>query len=216
MPNINIVIKVDITGNPDTEAIKRAIELAVNANEILKCRIALLESGDAVYEKIEKPVYSIETSNESWMEVTRKYESRIFNISIGELIRFFILIGEGDTQLLIIAHHLSGDGLSIAYLIEDIMLALEGKKLKFKPIHFVSAEEFPKGSGLNPIMRFGLRIFNRKWRKTGKVFFYPDYERMFHNYWKERETFICCQQLSQEELEAISKIAKNMEFPLIA
>jgi hypothetical protein len=211
MPDINIVMKVDITGSPEIEAIKRAAASAVDANEILNCRIVVLENGDAIYERIEKPMYSVEISNESWTEVTRKNESRIFNISIGELVRFFILTGEGDTQLLIIAHHLAGDGLSIAYLIEDIMLALEGKKLKFRPIQLVSAEEFPKGSKLNPMMRFGVRIYNRKWKKTGKVFLYPDYEKMFHNYWKERKTFICCQQLSQEELEAISKIANKNE-----
>jgi NRPS condensation-like uncharacterized protein len=207
MPNINIVMKVDIGGNPSIEAVQRAIEVAVNANEILNCKINLLDNGDAIYERVEKPVYSVEVSTESWMDVTKKYESRIFHLSIGELVRFFILTGENSLQLLIIAHHLVGDGLSIVYLIEDIMLALEGAKLTFKPLHLITTKDFPIESHLNPLMRFGINYYNKKWRKVGKVFLYPDYEEMFQKYWREKKTTIFCEQLSQEELERISRNA---------
>jgi NRPS condensation-like uncharacterized protein len=207
MPDINVVMKVDIGGNPDIEALKKAIESAVNANEVFTFKITVLDNGDAVYERIGKPIYSVEISNKSWTEVIRENESRIFNLSEGELVRFFILTGEEDIQLLIVAHHLAGDGKSVSYLIEDIMLSLTGKELNFKPMDFTATKEFPKGSGLNPLMKLGIKIYNRKWLKSGRIFSYSDYEKMFNSFWKQRKTYICYGQLSGEELQVISKTA---------
>lgn len=214
IPNDNIVIKVNIGGNPDSDFITKAIDSAVRANESLNCKIVLLENGTAGYEKIDNPVYSVEVSNKGFREIIREEESNVFKLAIGELIRFFILNGNNNIELLVIAHHLAGDGLSIVYLIEDIMKALSGEKLEFKPLHILSLDELPKKSEMNLISKMLLKRLNQKWLKSGRVFAYSDYEKMFKDYWKNRKTYIFYETLSQNELELLCEKARQCKVSI--
>lgn len=213
-PNISIVMKVRIGGNPAIDLLKQAIAIAVNANEALNCKIVLLENGFAGYEKLEKLVYSVEISNKSYIEIAREQESKVFKLEKGELIRFFILNGASDIELLIISHHLAGDGLSIVYLLEDIMKALSGNKLEFKPMHIFSVDDLPKKSEMNPIAKMFLKRINLNWRKSGKVFSYADYENMFSTYWHNRKTYIYSVTLSPKELGILCRAAKKSGISL--
>lgn len=214
MPNINVVMKVDISGKPDIALIKQAIEGAVNANESLNCKIVLSENGVAGYEKLKKPVYSVDISNKDWIEIIREQESKVFNLASGELVRFFILTGGAEVALLIIAHHLAGDGLSLVYLIEDIMTAMSGNLLEFKPLQIASVDNFPKKSEMSAISQLLLKKMNQNWLKSGKVFSYSDYEKMFNAYWENRKTYICNERLSQNELELLCEKARQSEISL--
>lgn len=208
-PNINIVMKVTIGGNPSVADIKKAIGCAVRANESLNCKIVLSDNGFAGYERLEQPVYSVEVRNQPWAEIAREQESRIFHLAAGELVRFFLLAGESDTELLIIAHHLAGDGLSIVYLIEDIMNALAGNELEFKPMQIISADSFPQKTEMHPTAKIYLNGLNRKWRKSGRVFSFFDYETLFAEYWKNCKAYLCYEKFSQNEFKILSEKAKQ-------
>lgn len=208
-PNINIVMKVTISGHPSVANLKQAISSAVRANESLNCKIVLSENGFAGYERLEQPIYSVEVRNQHWTEIAREQESKIFHLAAGELVRFFLLTGEKDTDLLIIAHHLAGDGLSIVYLIEDIMNALAGNELEFKPMRITSPDSFPKKTEMYPTAKMYLNKLNRKWRKSGRAFSFLDYETLFAAYWKNRKTYLCDEKFSQNELKMLSEKAKQ-------
>lgn len=208
-PNINVVTKINISGKPDFESIKRAIEVAVDANEILNCSIDLLENGVAKYRKNEKPIYSIKLTNENWIKIVNKNKEELFNIAIGELVRFFVITEEQEVQLLIIMHHLAGDGLSIVFLIEDIMESLAGNVPKYKALNIASTDGFPKDSQLNFITKVFVKKLNGKWLKNGRVFSYLDRKKMFTNYWHQHTSSIYYEQLSKEELYVIYELAKK-------
>lgn len=208
-PNINIVMKVTIGGSPSVADIKTAIGCAVRANESLNCKIVLSEDGFAGYERLEQPVYSVEIRNQPWEEIAREQESRIFHLEAGELVRFFLLPGESDTELLVIAHHLAGDGLSIAYLIEDIMNSLAGNKLEFKPMQIISADSFPQNTEMHLTAKMYLNRLNRKWKKSGRVFSFSDYETLFAEYWKSCKTSLCYEKFSKNEFNRLSEKAKQ-------
>jgi hypothetical protein len=208
-PNINIVMKVTIGGHPSVADLKQAIGSAVQANESLNCKIVLSENGFAGYERLEQPIYSVEVRNQPWTEIAREQESKIFHLESGELICFFLLPGECDTELLIIAHHLAGDGLSIVYLIEDIMNDLAGNELGFKPMRITSSDSFPKKTEMYPTVKMYLNKLNRKWRKSGRTFTFFDYETLFSAYWKNRKTYLCEEKFSQNELNILSEKAKQ-------
>ena len=56
-----------------------------------------------------------------------------FALKDGELLRFFAWFMEEECRLLIIGHHLAGDGMSFACLTRDIMTALAGKRSRTVP-----------------------------------------------------------------------------------
>ena len=51
-------------------------------------------------------------TNKKWIELVRENEKLPFEIDKGELVRTFIIPADTDTQFMIMAHHLVGDGKS--------------------------------------------------------------------------------------------------------
>lgn len=213
-PNVNIVMRVIITGKPDVMLLKQAIEIAVKANESLQCKITLQENGEAVYEIMVNPVYHIKISDKNWKEIKSEQEYKIFNLKDGELVRFFIITSGDEVELLTIAHHLAGDGLSIVFLIEDIMTALSGNKLKYKPLQLIQECDLPKKSELNLAIKYLLQRLNSKWLKSGKVFSYNDYKMMFNKYWNTRKTTMLIETFSKNEIKLLCKKAKQYKISL--
>lgn len=96
-------------------------------------RIVLVH-GTAYYEKLSVSGYKTMITNKNWIELVRENEKLPLEINKGELVRTFIIPADTDTQIMLMAHHLVGDGKSIIYLIRDIMNALAERPLTYKPL----------------------------------------------------------------------------------
>lgn len=213
-PAANIVVKAEIRGGAEIESLKAAIKKAVESNGILSNKIEINDSGDAWYEAIDKPAIGIGVTDMQWEDIAARQEKIRFEVERGELLRFFIIPGGNAVQILIIAHHLAGDGLSICFLIQDIMTALSGGELEYKPIELLSPGSLPAKSSLGGPMKAMINIMNRRWRKTGKVFLLPDFVRMFEGYWSERETVIYSCGLTSDRLDKLNCAAKEHSVTL--
>jgi NRPS condensation-like uncharacterized protein len=189
-PAANVSVKIDIEARIDIDTMKMAIDKAVRNNEILNCRIELDEDGEAFYVNMPDPVYSVTVSEQEWTDIVSEQEKIRFMIEKGELIRFFLIPLSDLMRVVIINHHLGGDGVSISYLVRDIMTALSGGELHFKPIRLFSMDEVPKTGSLPLGIRFMLGLNNGNWRKTGKIFNIDDFSGMFKKYWQTHNTVI--------------------------
>lgn len=189
-PAANVAVKIDIEARVDIDTMKDAIDKAVRNNEILNCKIEMNEDGEAFYTKITDPVYSVRVSEQEWTDIVSEQEKIRFMIEKGELIRFFLIPLSDLMRVVIISHHLSGDGISISYLIRDIMTALAGGEIDYKPIRLFSMDDVPKSGSLPLNIRFMLGLYNSKWRKTGRIFGFNDLSRMFEKYWQSHNTIV--------------------------
>lgn len=104
----------------------------------------MLEHGFAYYEKIPVSYCKIEIVNENknWIEIMGQNEKIPFAIDKGELVRVFIIPSEDKTQIMIMAHHLAGDGKSIIYFVKDIMNALSAIPLTYKQTSYFAWKKF--------------------------------------------------------------------------
>lgn len=207
-PNINIGVMVQITGGVELNLLESAISRAVSNNEILKCKIRIADDGDAYYSVQAKPRYSFSVTNLEWQEIIKQQERIPFQLKQGELIRFFAIPQDNFVRLVIVAHHLAGDGLSFSYLLEDIMNALAGNPLTYKPLQLWSTENKDEYGKLNLFLRFMMSRLNKKWNKSGKIFSFEDYERMFHTYWTEREAAIFTHNIYKGDLTKLLELSK--------
>lgn len=134
-PNVYITVCVEIVGKISANRLTVAIKRAFAANEATISKI-VLNGGDAFYEKMPESACKIKTENENknWIDIVRQNEKIPFAIDKGELVRTFIIPMGNKTQLLIMAHHLVGDGKSIIYFVKDIMNALAEIPLTYKPL----------------------------------------------------------------------------------
>jgi hypothetical protein len=208
-PAINIVIAAEIGGNPGIEEMKAAIRKALDRHEIFRSRVVLKEDGEGYYDVLPEGIARIELREsyepEDWKQVIYEQERIAFDFVHGELIRFFLLRKAEGMQLVIIAHHLAGDGLAITYLLRDIMAALGDPEHVFEhlPIRLCTEEDFPKGTALKLHIRMLVKLGNRRWRQQKKVFSYEEYLQMFQSYWKNRRTAVVDRMITSEVLDHI-------------
>jgi hypothetical protein len=208
-PNINIAFSLDIAGDVTDAVLENAIDEAVRANEILYCRIVLWENGEAYYETQESPLYSIKYVTEFFEQIIYQQNRIAFDLERGEFIRFFVRRNQGGVSLFILAHHLAGDGLSMAYLADQIMRSLAGEKLAFKPVELLSSEVLPQESRLSSNLNFMLTALNQKWRSGKKIFTFEDFRRMFGKYWDGRESMIFMQQVDKFKHSRILAVSRE-------
>lgn len=213
-PSIHIAVLGTIAGKVSDQVLGEAVTKAVTSHEILSCKITLDEQGQAYYERIEQPLVRIESFTGDWVTVVQEQETMAFDWANGELIRFFVKRQQDSFQLLIVAHHLAGDGLAVFYLLDDVVQALNGHDLIEQPLQLYDPTPILAKSKLSLGMRFMLRGLNRKWQKTGQSFTYADYQEMFQRYWQNRKTEILCEELDEAQLSALKQRAKQQGITL--
>lgn len=209
-PNSCVATSVNIIGNIEIDKLRIAIKEAVKHNEILNTKIQVEANGNAYYitDNV-RPIPPISISNFSWQEIAEEQVKIRFNIESGELIRFFIIHKPDGIQLLIINHHLAGDGLSIAFLIEDIMNILSGKEIAHKEIQLMDPEHYNGVSPLSPMIRFLMKRLNKSWGKSGTIFQPDDHIRLFNKYWSQCNVKIYSQAIDKNTLEKLYQLSKQ-------
>jgi len=202
-PSINIGVLVHILGDVETDALRQAIGTAVRHNGILLTKIVVTDSGDAYYAPIDDVNCSVTVENAPWQDIIDREEKIRFKLEDGEFIRFFIMPQEHSTGLLLYGHHLLGDGTSLAFLVQDIMRALDGETLTYKPLQLFSMEDLPRESRLPGLSRMLANHENRIWQKTGKAFSFTDFDRLFTSYWTTHKTVVRTARINGERYTAL-------------
>lgn len=209
-PNIYINFLVQVTGSPSSEELKDAIEVAFNINEATMSKIVIDNNGNAYYEKMIKSGCKVFITEESWRNIIKNNEKNPFAIDKGELIRVFIITCHEETYLLIIAHHLVGDGKSITYFIEDVMMSLCGNSLEYKPMKLIKKDSLLKeGISLVPFKLYA-NLLNKRWKKTGRKFNWNEYYDVHNKYWSNNSSEILFESFSEEEVRGIYSYVKNI------
>ncbi len=216
-PAINIVMLVTITGEPSEAELNYAIHKAVGKHDILRSRAYLDQSGDSFYSLMKKArsriIMKVVTSADEWKQLIKEQERIPFHISSGDMIRYFLLKHEDEVQLVIVAHHLLGDGLSLIYFIRDIMKVLEDPATTYSrmPIKVLGKKDIPKNAKINPMIRLMMKLVNRKWNRNRKIFHQDEFHEMFESYWNKRETEIMDELFTGRELEKLIYLCKLNE-----
>ncbi len=207
-PNISVVIKAEISGNPSDAEIKTAIKKSAEKNEALCQKIVIAEDGRAYFEKAE-PFINIISTREKWTDIAAELPKTPFRIFEGELVRFFIIRRQDKPELMIAGHHLIADGLGYAYLLERILCALNGQQMEYLPFQTVSVRDFPPKSKMRLVVRSYLQMLNRRWLRHREVFSISDYERLTAGYAQQYRGNVFEDRLSPIEVERLKVFAKK-------
>ncbi len=213
-PCIKVSVVIDIEGPLDHPKLEEAIIQAVKANEILSCVIDLDSDGNAGYRPTGKPLYALTLSQEPWDVLVSAAHRRPSNLEKGPLLECFAKQQEHGFLLTLIAHHLAGDGLSLTYLVQDILRSLNGECPACKPLRLLDPAMVGDANMLHPVMHFLLERQNRSWRKAAKVFTYADYQRLVESYWTDRQLHVASLQVQEQTLAKLQAYAKSRELTI--
>lgn len=206
-PNVYITVCVEIAGKVCPHKLSDAVKRAFEANESTMSKI-VLEQGTAYYEKMSASNCKIKIKNENgnWVELVTRTEKIPFAIDDGELVKVFIIPSADKTRLVVMAHHLAGDGKSIIYFVKDIMNSLAGIPLAYKPLTLFG-RDLPK-KGLSVIAKLYASYCNHKW--DNRFFTWRDYYDIHNKYWETVSSDIKYKTLSVEETQKIIEDAKQI------
>lgn len=207
-PVSNIVFKVDIGGRISQEQLKKAIKNTIQQYEMFQQKIVLDEMGIAYYEETNVLNPTIRPMNLEWSEVIKEQEKIPLQIDQGELIRFFYSQKEECMSLLIVAHHIAGDGMSFIYFLQDILRSLAGRKIEYKKLQLFDMDELQKKAKLQAHMTWLMKHMNKQWSHTGRKFNFDEYYQMYKQCWKNRETLVYTYQLKEENYDLLYQYAK--------
>lgn len=224
-PGNNVVMRLVIEKSPLEEEMREAIGKVVARHEILNCKVCLDEDGVSYYEPMKQPTYLYEvisdiskkdTTDYDWRKLIKEHERMPFDFTKGELIRFIFIKEKEQSQLLIVAHHLAGDGKSMLYLIRDIMTALGEPdcNMEFSPIKVFDKSFVPEDVKLNPLIRVMTKLTNRNWNKNKKIFSYEEYLSMFQSYWENRYTTVVGGSITGKDLYGLIRKCKEHKISL--
>lgn len=213
-PVNNIVIKVDIKGILLEEQLKEAVRDAVNHYDMLHQKIILDDEGNAYYQKSEIFEPTIKPMERDWKEVARQQEKYPFAIDKGEFIRFFYKKTETGMTLLIIAHHIAGDGISFTYFVQDILRSLSGEKIEHKKLELYNMDNLPRKARLRAPITWLIKYMNRMWKKTGKKFSFNDFYNMYDKYWNNQDNLIYTYNLEEDIYDSIYRYSKENKITI--
>lgn len=201
-PSVYISMRVSFGGDIRAEEIKAAVEMAYTKNETTMSKV-ILEGENAYFQKLPQTGCKVFLDSRSWQEIMHESAARPFRIDEGELVRSYIFPeGEGQS-LLVIAHHIMGDGKSFILLLEDVLRILEGKELQFRPLNKDDVEKMPPDAKLSLPVKWGIGLFNAMWKKKAKIFTWDDYYKVHGKFWSEKQLQFRLETIEKEELEKI-------------
>ena len=210
-PNDYITFYIELGDKIYIADLENAIKAAYQANEATMSKIVLKPDGVAYYEKMSQSNCKVEILQGNWQEIIKQSEKCPFELEKGELIRCFIIPDEKKISFMIMAHHLAGDGKAVTYFIEDIMIALSGRELTYKPLSLLTQKTIPKIGKYPFTAKLYPEYCNYKWRKAkGVSFSWEDYYNIHKHYWKTTSSNIEYIHLSKKETALIKEKAKRI------
>lgn len=210
-PNMYIVMTFDIIGGAELKSLVKAAERAFTAFESTMSKIVLADTGRAYYETMPSSGCKAQTTLSDFDDLIRENEKRPFAIENGEMMKVFVKQSNDKLSVLVMAHHLAGDGKSVIYYIERMMKEYIGECGEYQPLKLLNEDTLPEDTGISNLYRSLANRYNRHWEKSGRVFDWNDRKNLNDTYWLEKKSIILKRRFSAacvENIHSKSKAAK--------
>ena len=187
--NMMIAMQVKVLGKASEAELTETFRAAVEAFEILNCKVVIDQKGDAFYDNCREPMNCIVFRDFELEELIQEQERIRFRLEDGEFLRCFVSYeNASEMKLCFLMHHLGGDGKSLCYFIEAFMKRLSGEKCEYRRIQLLNNETLPNTSKLSILASLVTKVYNRKWQKQHRIFSFDDMEAAYKSFWKSHKT----------------------------
>jgi NRPS condensation-like uncharacterized protein len=189
-PYSNVSMITRINGNVSQEKLRFAINTARKIHPLTGAKVIFDEDQRAWFSTDNVPQPSIKiihrTSDTQWFKELQHEITIPFDLEKGPMIRFVLIHSEKVSELVIICNHSICDGMSLAYLVRDLLNYYQNPEKESKMIFPVTMADFlpKKGFSIPSIMmRLYISQANRKWKNKAYNFKYEDSVALQKAYW---------------------------------
>lgn len=185
-PHDNIKMLIRLETPIADKQLREAVKKISITHPLLASRIMMDREGNAFFTTKNVPEIPInhykKINDETYMEAIYKEDLDTINTEKGPLSRIIYLDHEVNPEIIIYAHHVACDGLSLLYVSKHILEYLaypEKKAEKIEPITYTDElmERYPP----NIVNKFMINRVNKKWRKRKRVFTEEEYQELLRS-----------------------------------
>lgn len=209
-PNIYIAAVMTLKRKKDVSAeeIKEAVEVAYTKNETTMSKL-VLDNGEIYFENMPKSGCKVFIDRREWVDILHENEKNTFRIDEGELVRTFIIDGKEEVRVFIMAHHIFGDGQALVLFAQDILSCLAKEEVEYRALNNEDQEAIPSDIKYPFLKKLGIKLLNKQWANTGKLFGWEDYYNIHKKFWANRQNYVEKIVLS-EDVQEIREKSKKM------
>jgi NRPS condensation-like uncharacterized protein len=211
-PSINVCFRTIVEGIFDKNKIEKALKNVCIRHPLLNSLVEidtennawLVQKNDSIGIEYYKP------NEMDWQSWYKKNDNIVFDFLQGPLIKFCVIIGN-NTEIIILGHHIIGDGIGYLNLTKDILLALDNKLDTIPQIPpYKSNDKYFKETILldNGVHSFANNL-NEEWRKSSVRFSEKEYSAFFEYY---RNKYIPNLYVASIEGERLNKILEKSKL----
>jgi NRPS condensation-like uncharacterized protein len=187
-PSINVCFRTIIEGILDKSKIEKALETVCIRHPLLSSCVEIDNDNNAwLVPKNEAIVIEYFRSNEiDWQKWYKKTDNTAFDFSQNPLVKFCVIFGT-NTEIIILGHHIIGDGIGYLNLVKDILLALDNglAKTAQMPPSEPTDKYFKETVLLDPGVHSFASGLNEEWKQNRICFSENDYLDFFEKYRKK-------------------------------
>jgi NRPS condensation-like uncharacterized protein len=214
-PSINVCFRVIIEGIFDKNKIENALEAVSIKHPFLNSSVEIDSDNNAwlVQKNGSIGIEYYESSKIVWQEWYKKNDNTAFDFSKNPLVKFCVIASK-NTEIIILGHHIIGDGIGYLNLVKDILLALDNKLDStpqippFEPTDRYFKETALLDSGVSSFAN-GL---NEEWKQNRVNFSEKDYLTFFENYRKKYIPSLHMASVEEDNLNILMEKAKTNGF----
>ena len=208
---LNVVMVARISGHVDLEEMRSTVEKLRARHALLAVRVTIDADDKAWYTTKDVPALPFRTierkTDSQWLDVAVEEYRTSFPGDIGPLVRFALVHSDDVSELIICGHHAICDGISLAYLIRDILehLATPSDAVEQLPLPpAVDCETVPNPPSIGFVAKAVISLLNRAWRKKNLRFDFNSMKQLHKRYWqKNAATRILVWKLTESETDRL-------------
>lgn len=207
-PNINVCFRIIIAGNIDKKQFEEAFNNVRKRHSLLNCSVEIDNNHNAWY-VFNKSYIGIEyyRSDEmpNWQDWYKKSDDIPFDFIHGPLIKVCVITGDNQMEIIVLGHHIIGDGIGYLNLSKDILLALDNR-LEIIPQELPVNNNFENCKNLGFLSKLYAKKLNKKWKENRIKFSEDEYGKFFQQY---RNRFIPKMYLNSIDEKSLKKIVEK-------
>ncbi len=186
-----VTVVARIKGNISKEMLTEAVSKVQQRHTLLRVRIKLDDDNIPWFTSEgvkEIPIDIVpRNSDDQWVQILTENSKIPFEFDERPCIRFVLVQSPTLSELIISCHHITCDGMSLAYLARDLMVHLGNPTQEVEVLadpEPVTKENIPDELSFNFLYRWVINRINKKWEKIRINFDQEDYKNLSEAYWR--------------------------------
>ena len=188
---LNVVLAGRVRGAVNPPEVTTALERLRSRHPLLAVRAEIGEGESGAYVSSNVPPLRVHVvprdSEDQWLASVEEELRTSFAIETGPLLRCTLVHSESVSDIILCGHHTICDGMSLGYLLRDLLECLaEPQKELDGPLvpPAIDSSTVARPPSTNALQRFVIGLVNRKWEAKGIRFSESDMYRMHEKYWE--------------------------------